>query len=129
MEDKKRKILLVDDDPLIIRMYEYRLSRDGYEMVLAFDGEGAFAEAKKENPDIILLDLMMPKMNGVETLKMLKEDRATKKIPVMLLTNVGDDKAYVDLTKEIGAVDYLVKSQTSLKELAEKIAKVINNSQ
>lgn len=131
MEEKKdnvkmKKILVVDDDPLIIRMYEYKLKHDGYDVFLAFDGEKAIIEAKKERPDIILLDLMMPKMNGVETLKFLKKENDTKDIPVIVLTNLGDDPAYIELTKEMGAVGYLVKAETSLKELVNKIEKVLN---
>ena len=124
-KEYKGKVLLVDDDPLIIRMYEYRLRHDGYEIKLAFDGEDAFLKAKKEHPDIILLDLMMPKMNGVETLKFLKKDEDTKDIPVIILTNLGDDPAYMDLTKEMGSPEYLIKAETSLKQLSERVAKII----
>lgn len=123
---KMKSILVVDDDPLIIRMYEYKLKHDGYDVYLAFDGEKAIIMAKKERPDIILLDLMMPKMNGVETLKFLKKENDIKNIPVIVLTNLGDDPAYIELTKEMGAVGYLVKAETSLKELVNKIEKVLN---
>lgn len=126
-DEYKGKVLLVDDDPLIIRMYEYRLRHDGYKIELAFDGESAFLKAKKEHPDIILLDLMMPKMNGVETLKFLKKDEETKDIPVIILTNLGDDPAYIGLTEEMGAPQYLIKAETSLKELSEKVYKTIHD--
>ncbi len=124
-ENKKAKVLVVDDDPLIMRMYEYRLKHDGYEVFLAFDGEGAIMKAKKEKPGIILLDLMMPKMNGVETLKFLKKESDTRNIPVIILTNLGDDPAYIDLTKEMGADDYLVKADTSLKELTARVESIL----
>lgn len=124
-EIKKGKVLLVDDDPLIIRMYEYRLRHDGYQVLLAFDGERAVIEAKKSLPDIILLDLMMPKMNGVEALKFFKKEPDTKNIPVIVLTNLGDDPSYIELTKELGAVDYLVKADTSLKELTKRVENII----
>lgn len=126
-EKSKGKVLLVDDDPLIIRMYEYKLSRDGYQVLLAFDGEKAILTAKLEKPDIILLDLMMPRMNGVETLKFLRKESDTKDIPVIILTNLGDDKAYVDLTKDIGAEGYLVKADTSLKDLAKMVGDIIGS--
>lgn len=119
---KKKKILLADDDPLIIRMYQYKLSHDGFDIVLAFNGEEAVMRAKKERPDLILLDLMMPKMNGVEALKFLKKDVDTKNIPVIILTNLGDDSRYIELTEKIGAKDYLVKANTSLRELSNKVA-------
>lgn len=123
--DTQKKVLLVDDDPLIIRMYEHKLTQEGYKVVLAFDGEKAIIAAKEEKPDIILLDLMMPKMNGVDALKFLRKEPDTKKIPVMILTNLGDDNRYVKLLDELGAEEYLVKAQISLKELAEKVAKHI----
>ena len=123
--DTQKKVLLVDDDPLIIRMYEHKLTQEGYKVVLAFDGEKAIIAAKEEKPDIILLDLMMPKMNGVDALKFLRKEPDTKKIPVMILTNLGDDNRYVKLLDELGAEEYLVKAEISLKELAEKVAKHI----
>lgn len=126
-ETKKGRILLVDDDPLIIRMYEYRLRHDGYDVILAFDGEKAIIEAKTQIPDLILLDLMMPKMNGVETLKFLKKEHDTKNIPVIVLTNLGDDPSYVELTKKMGANDYLIKAETSLKELTKKVDDIIES--
>ena len=122
----KKKILLVDDDPLIIRMYQYKLSHDGYQIDLAFNGEDAVMEAKRKLPDLILLDLMMPKMNGVEALKFLRKEADTKNIPVIILTNLGDDEEYIKLTKEIGAVDYLVKAETSLRELSKKVGDILD---
>lgn len=123
-----KSILVVDDDPLIIRMYEYKLRHDGFNVHLAFDGEKAVIVAKKEKPDIILLDLMMPKMNGVETLKFLKKEADTKNIPVLVLTNLGDDPAYIELTKEMGADGYLIKAETSLKDLVEKVHSILNKT-
>ena len=125
-ESKKKKILLVDDDPLIIRMYEHKLAQDGHDVVLAFDGEQAVMMAKEEKPDLILLDLMMPKLNGIETLQFLKKEADTKGIPVIVLTNIGDDSAYQKRAEELGAIDYVVKAQISLKELAEKVAAALS---
>lgn len=125
-EIKKKKILLVDDDPLIIRMYQYKLNRDGYEIFLAFNGEEAIIQAKKSLPDLILLDLMMPKMNGVEALKFFKKEIDTKNIPVIILTNLGDDDQYIKMTKDLGANDYLVKAETSLKDLSKKVESMIH---
>ena len=120
-----KKVLLVDDDPLIIRMYQLNFTRDGYEVITAFDGEGAIMSAKRDKPDIILLDLMMPKMNGVETLKILKNDADTKDIPVIILTNLGDSQDDMKKAKEMGALDYLVKSETDLKILTDRVKEVL----
>lgn len=120
-----KKILLVDDDPLILRMYQVNFVHNGYEVITAPDGEGAIISAKKDKPDIILLDLMMPKMNGVETLKILKNDADTKNIPVIILTNLADSQDDMKKSKEMGALDYLVKSETTLQMLTEKIEKAL----
>jgi len=121
----KKIVLLVDDDPLIIRMYQRKLSQDGYEVMLASNGEEALTRVTKAKPDIILLDLMMPKMNGVQTLKMLKKKSDTEGIPVIILTNLGDRPEDMEKAKQLGALEYLVKSEVSLKELSQKIKTAI----
>lgn len=121
----KKIILLVDDDPLIIRMYQNKLKREGYQVRTAFNGGEALLQLRKEKPDLILLDVMMPKMNGVETLRALKEDPKTKKIPVIILTNLGDNPEDIEGAKKLGALDYLVKSEISLRQLSERVRKAI----
>ena len=121
----KKNILLVDDDPLIIRMYQNKLSKEGYTVKTAFNGEEALIQVMKEKPDLILLDIMMPKMNGVETLKALKGEPKTEMIPVIILTNLGDNPEDIKNAKEFGALDYLVKSEITLKELSERVKRVI----
>lgn len=123
--EQKKTIILADDDPLIIRMYQNKLSTDGYRVIMAINGEEAFMAALKERPDLILLDVMMPKMNGVETLKALKAEPKTSKIPVIILTNLGDKEADVENAKKLGALDYLVKSQIELKDLSARIKRAI----
>jgi len=118
-------ILLVDDDPLIIRMYQNKLTADGYDVRTAQNGEEALAEVAKEKPALILLDVMMPQMNGVETLKVLKKEEHTRDIPVIILTNLGDREEDVDNAKKLGALDYLVKSEISLREISEKVAEIV----
>lgn len=124
-EEKSKKILLVDDDPLIIRMYQTKLSKDGYNISLAFNGEEAIIKAKKDKPDLILLDLMMPKMNGIETLEQLKKDSDTKDIPVVILTNLEDKKDDVEKAKKMGALNYWVKAETDLKTLSSKVKEIL----
>ena len=126
-EDTNKKIvLLVDDDPLILRMYQNKLTNDGYEVLTATNGEEALVAVIKKTPDLVLLDVMMPKMNGVETLKRLKGDPKTKAIPVIILTNLGDREEDVENAKKLGALDYLVKSEISLKALSERVAETVN---
>ena len=120
-ETKKQLVLLVDDDPLIIRMYQGKLVDEGYEVKTAFDGKAALELAKQNKPDFILMDMMMPQMNGVDALKALKADAETKDIPVFILTNLGDRQEDIERVKQIGAKDYFVKVEVSPKELVKRI--------
>ena len=127
MEENKKTVLLVDDDPLIIRMYQNKLINDGYDVLLAFNGEEAIVRIKTKKPDLIILDLMMPKMNGIETIKIIKKDPIYKDVPVIFLTNMEDRPEDVEATKNLGAVDFLVKSKTDLKSLSKKIQTILGS--
>jgi len=121
-----KTIFIAEDDPLMIRMYEKAFRLSGLEVEMAFDGEEAAKkiESFKDKPVVILLDIMMPKMSGFEVLKKLKENPATKNIPVIVLTNLaGKDDAEKALG--MGAVLYLVKSQYDPKQVVEKVKEVI----
>ncbi|MFH1311879.1 MAG: response regulator [Candidatus Eisenbacteria bacterium] len=102
------KVLVVDDEEYIQHILNFSFGAEGYEVVTAADGEEAIAKARNEKPDIIVLDIMMPKMDGYEACRKLKADPKTKDIPVILLTAKGRD---VDrkLGTEAGADDYVVK--------------------
>jgi two-component system alkaline phosphatase synthesis response regulator PhoP len=102
------KVLVVDDEEYIQHILNFSFGAEGYEVVTAADGEEAVAKARNEKPDIIVLDIMMPKMDGYEACRKLKSDPKTKDIPVILLTAKGRD---VDrkLGSEAGADDYVVK--------------------
>lgn len=126
MDNQNKKIiLLVDDDAMIVRMYQRKLEHDGFKVNLAFNGAEGIEALKKEKPDIVLLDIMMPKMNGIETLKAIKADPAYKNLPVIMLTNLGDRPDDVENCKKLGAADYLVKANVSLPQLVEKIKQYI----
>ncbi|MDD4901995.1 MAG: response regulator [Patescibacteria group bacterium] len=115
------KILLVEDDPMVIRMYQRKLTLEGFDLTLAFNGEEGLVALAKDRPDLVLLDIMMPKMDGFEMLKKVKADPALKDIPVVILTNLGDRSEDVQKSKESGADDYWVKANMPLKELIDKI--------
>jgi two-component system alkaline phosphatase synthesis response regulator PhoP len=102
------KVLVVDDEEYIQHILNFSFGAEGYEVITATDGEEAIEKARSEKPDIIVLDIMMPKMDGYEACKKLKSDPQTKGIPVILLTAKGRD---VDrrLGSEAGAEDYVVK--------------------
>lgn len=115
-----KKILLIEDDKYICRAYKDGLERAGFEVVLAFDGQEGMEKIKSEKFDLTLLDLVMPVKNGFETLEELKKDDEFKKIPVVILSNLGQ-ASDVEKGKALGAVDYLIKSDFSMKEVVEKV--------
>jgi DNA-binding response OmpR family regulator len=126
MPNQKNKILLVEDDPMVVRMYQRKLELEGFKLTVAFNGQEGLEAIEKEKPDIILLDIMMPKMNGIEALKKIKEKPFLKGVPVIMLTNLGDRPEDVQKCKELGAKDYWVKANVSLKEIIERIRKILN---
>ena len=115
----KGKILVVDDEIYIVHILDFSLGMEGYEVVTALDGEQALAKVKTEEPDLIVLDIMMPKLDGYETCKMLKSDPETRHIPVILLSAKGRN---VDqqMGFQVGADDYITKP-FSPRKLVERI--------
>ncbi|HEY4694441.1 MAG TPA: response regulator [Candidatus Nanoarchaeia archaeon] len=118
------KILIVEDDPLMSRMYQKIFTFEGYEVAMAGNGEEGLEAAKKGKPNLVLLDVMMPKMNGLEVLEKLKIDPETKGIPVIMLTNLAGQKdAETALAK--GAVKYIIKSEHEPKEIADMVKQIL----
>ncbi|OGY45017.1 MAG: hypothetical protein A3A24_03060 [Candidatus Buchananbacteria bacterium RIFCSPLOWO2_01_FULL_46_12] len=116
----KRHILLVEDDEFLAELYATKLNLEGFEVSLASDGEKGLKLIKEKNPDLVLLDIIMPKMDGFEVLKQIKADKKTKSIPVILLTNLSQ-KDEVKKGLELGAVDYLIKAHFMPSEVVKKI--------
>lgn len=118
------KILIVEDDPLMSRMYQKIFTFEGFEVELAGDGEEGFEKAKTIKPTMILLDVMMPKMNGLQVLEKLKLDPDVKSIPVVMLTNLaGQQDAETAMSK--GAVKYIVKSEYEPKQVANMVKEIL----
>ena len=118
------KILLVEDDPMMLRLYERVLGVVGHVVVLAEDGDAGLTKAVNEAPDLILLDIMMPKRNGMEVLEELKKDKRTKDIPVVVITNLaGDANAEEAIAK--GAERYIEKSAYEPKQIEEIVLQVL----
>ncbi|MCD6379348.1 response regulator [bacterium] len=115
----ERKVLVVDDEENITQILEFSIAAEGYEVVTASNGEEAIEKARKEQPNLIILDIMMPKVDGYEACRVIKSNPLTKKIPVILLTAKGRE---IDkrLGFEVGADDYIVKPFSPSK-LIEKI--------
>jgi DNA-binding response OmpR family regulator len=113
------KILLAEDEKQIADMISFKLSNSGHQVVRAQDGEQAFAAAARERPDLILLDAMMPGINGFEVLRRLKADVSLRKIPVIMVTAKGHERDVLSGLRG-GAIDYVVKP-FSLKELSARV--------
>lgn len=118
--DEGKVILLVDDDLTLREMYEERLKAEGFEIIQATNGEEAMQKARESKPNVILLDIMMPKVNGFDVLKELKADADLKDIPVIILTALIQDVDRLQ-GKKLGATDYIVKSETMPGEVIAKI--------
>ncbi len=115
------KILIIEDDPSINKVVSTKLLQEGFETVVALDGEEGFQKIKDENPDLIILDIMLPKRDGFWVLEEMKISPDIKKdIPVVILSNLGQPKD-IDLAMKLGAKEYLVKTDFSLASLAEKV--------
>lgn len=118
------KILIVEDDPLMSRMYQKIFSFENYEVEIAADGQEGLDKARTGKPTLILLDIMMPKMNGLQVLEKLKADPETKAIPVVMLTNLaGQQDAETALSK--GAVKYIIKSEYEPKQVANMVKEIL----
>ncbi len=120
MTTTPHRLLLIEDDAFLAGMYVTKLTMEGWQAELASDGKTGLAKAKKSVPDLILLDVLLPKMNGFDVLKELKSDPATSAVPVILLTNLGQ-KGDVLKGLELGAVDYLIKAHFMPSEVVAKI--------
>ena len=117
-----KKILFVEDESALQKTFGDILKQEGYKMISALDGEAGLSLAKTEKPDLILLDLVLPKMHGFDVLKSLKEDAGTKDIPIIVLTNL-ESTGDVEKALELGATTYLVKADYTLEEVLSKIQK------
>jgi DNA-binding response OmpR family regulator len=118
--DGARRVLLAEDDRFLRRAAEARLRRHGLEVLTAADGEEALRVARTEPLDLVLLDVVMPKLQGFEVLKALKQDDATTRIPVIVLSNLGQER---DVTQAmaLGAIAFLVKAHLSLQDLVDRV--------
>jgi DNA-binding response OmpR family regulator len=124
MSTDGKRILLVEDDRFLRRACEASLRQRGFTVIAAIDGEEGLRLARSETPDLILLDLLMPKLPGLEVLRALKADPATKPIPVLVLSNSSREQDVSEVIN-LGAVDYWVKANLSLKELGERVSRLL----
>ena len=127
MADIGKSVLLADDDLTLSEMYSVRLKAEGFNVIVARDGQEALDKTKESHPNVILLDVMMPKYSGIEVLKKLKADPDTKDIPVLILTALVQDKQKMD-SMASGADDYIVKSESMPGDVVAKVHAALENS-
>ncbi|MBS4535398.1 response regulator transcription factor [Clostridium sp. D2Q-14] len=120
------KILIVDDEEHIIELIKYNLEKNEYKVITAYDGKEAYEKAIKEMPDLILLDIMLPILDGIEVCKKIKKDEKTEDIPIIMLTAKGEEMDKV-IGLEIGADDYITKP-FGVRELIARIKAVLRRS-
>lgn len=118
------KVLIVEDEQTLLKTIEFAVKDKGYETITAMDGEEASRLIAEEKPDAILLDILLPKKNGLDVLKDMKDDEATANIPVLLLTNLSDEES-ISQGVALGARGYFVKADMSLDEVAEKVQEIL----
>ena len=116
------KILIIDDEEPILKMYKESLGQ--HQVITAKNGQEGLEIAAKETPDLILLDIIMPEVNGLDVLAKLKEDKNTASIPIVILTNLPEEASKEKAT-QLGAADYLVKAENEPDELAKKVKEIV----
>ena len=119
-----KKVLIIEDDKFLRELIAKKLAKDGYEVSEAVDGEEGVKKTKETKPDLILLDLILPEMDGFEVLSKIKGDPAFSSTPVIILSNLGQ-KEDVEKGLKMGATDYLIKAHFTPGEIVEKIRSII----
>ena len=122
--EDRYKVLIVEDDDFLLKMYSSKLELEDFKTLTAVTGTQGLKLAQKERPDLILLDLILPEMDGFQILQALKADQETKDIPVLVLTNYAQ-KENIDRCLDLGAVDYLIKAHFIPSEVVKKIKQIL----
>jgi len=122
--DKKVKILIVEDDRFISKMYQTKLELEGYQVEVAENGMEGVEKSKSFLPDVILLDILMPELDGFGVLEAAKKDEMTRNIPIIVMSNLGQEE-HVKRALSLGAKNYIVKSQFTPSAVVEKIKETI----
>lgn len=126
MEDSPKSVLLVEDEPILSNLLKQRLEKEGFKVILSRDGAEALKTLKDFKPDLILLDIILPKVSGFEFMETIRNDPQLQRAPIIIVSNLGQES---DVTKgqSLGAVDYLVKAKVSIEEIIEKVKEFLKN--
>lgn len=118
----KKKILLIEDEKIIVELLEKKLIQEGYQVVVARDGDKGLEKIREEKPDLILLDIVMPQRDGFQVMEELRDDKELNSIPIVIISNSGQP-VELDRAKELGADDWLIKTEFDPAEVLEKVEK------
>lgn len=119
-----KKLLLVEDEEIIINLLQKKLTKEGYKVSVARDGEEGLKAMKEIKPDLVLLDVIMPKMGGFKVMEEMAKDEELKKIPVIIISNSGQP-VELDRAQKLGAKDWLIKTEFNPQEVVDKVVKQI----
>ncbi len=119
-----KKILIVEDEEILLELLAKKLDQEGYKVLTATDGGKGLEKIKKEKPDLVLLDIVMPKMGGFEVMAKIQKDKELSKIPVIVISNSGQP-VEIKRIQELGAKDWLIKTEFDPQEVIDKVTKQI----
>ena len=119
-----KKILIIEDEEIMIDLLQRKLTKEGYQISVAKDGEEGLKMMREIKPDLILLDIVMPKMGGFEVMEGMNKDKELKKIPVIVISNSGQP-VELDKAQKLGAKDWLIKTEFDPQEVVDKVKKQI----
>jgi len=125
MEEIQKNILIVEDDPFFSMILKGRMEKQGFAVRQAFDGEQALTMAREQAPDLIILDLIIPKLSGFEFLETIFSDPQLNRVPVVVASNLGQESD-IEKAKQLGVLDYYVKVRTSVDDLVKILTNIIN---
>lgn len=121
----KKKIIIIEDEKILANLLRKKLELEGYEALIAWDGKEGLDMIKKEKPDLILLDIVMPEMDGFEVMEIISKNKELKKIPLIIISNSGQP-VEISRAQELGAVDWLVKAEFDPLEVINKVKKQLD---
>ncbi|MDX1608458.1 MAG: response regulator [Candidatus Spechtbacterales bacterium] len=126
--EKNKLILIIDDDPMMSRLFQVAISNADMDVILAPNADKGFEKLRKEKPDLLVLDLLLPGKNGIEILEEMRSDESIKNIPVIIFSSLDKDE-YIDKLKELNIVDFVIKSDIHPRQLVEKIQQYFSKNE
>ncbi len=121
----KKKVLLVEDDPLLVKMYKTKFVNEGFDFLVAQDGENGLKMAQNDNPDFLILDVMMPKLSGIDLLTKLRQTERGKNLPVLVISNLSQEEE-AKKALSLGAKEYLLKANLTPGEVVSKVKQYLH---